>query len=335
MTSEAQSHFSRLQKEIFSVSGESDFERLALEIFQLQVAHVPIYKNYAEHLNVVPASVTKFADIPFLPIEFFKTHEVVADGFNAELEFLSSGTTGQQSHHFVASAELYRQSLLKGFAHRWGRAGDFCFLCLLPSYLERGNSSLVWMCNELVGLSNQKESGFYLDQLEELAQTIGDLEQRKIPAILFGVTFALLDLADLLKIELKTTSIIETGGMKGRGKELTRLELHNRLQASFGSQPIQSEYGMTELLSQAYTDENGLFRCPPWMKISIRDVRDPFALAASGKTGGVDVVDLANLYSCSFISTRDLGRMHDSGSFEIMGRFDNSDVRGCSLMTVD
>lgn len=335
MTSEAQSHFSRLQKEIFSVNGQSDFERLALEVFQLQVIHVPIYKNYAEHLNVVPSNVTKFVDIPFLPIEFFKSHEVMVDGVDAELEFLSSGTTGQQSRHFVASTDLYRQSLLKGFTHRWGAVKDFCLLCLLPSYLERGNSSLVWMCNELVGLSKQKESGFYLDQLEELAETIRDLERRKIPTILFGVTFALLDLANLLKIELKTTSIIETGGMKGKGKELTRLELHDRLQDSFGSQPIQSEYGMTELLSQAYTDEKGLFRCPPWMRISIRDVRDPFALAASGKTGGVNVVDLANLYSCSFISTRDLGRMHDAGSFEIMGRFDNSDLRGCSLMIVD
>ena len=330
-----QSDLKRIQNEIFSIVGAEEFERLALKAFRFQVAHVPIYKKYAEQLKIVPDEVQKLADIPFLPIEFFKSKDVKIAGVEHELEFLSSGTTGQQSRHLVSSAELYRQSVMLGFERRWGNPKEQCFLCLLPSYLERDNSSLVWMCNELIEASVHEESGFYLNQLDDLAQVIQDLEKKGIPTFLFGVTFALIDLADKFKIDLKYTTIIETGGMKGRGRELTRSELHEKLQTSFGSRPIHSEYGMTELLSQAYTDDRGIFHCQPWMKVRIRDVRDPFAQANEGKTGGVDVIDLANLYSCSFISTRDLGRIADCQAFEIMGRFDNSDLRGCSLMTVD
>lgn len=327
--------YSRLSQQIFSVADNKAFERLCIEVFRLQATHVPIYRNYIRTLNVVPEDVTNIADIPFLPIQFFKSHRVIADSFDSELTFLSSGTGGAQSTHYVASSQLYLESMLGSFRHRWGEAEDYCFLCLLPSYIERGNSSLVWMCDQLIRQSPFEESGFYLDQLDDLGETIRKLESREIPTLLIGVTFALLDLAERGDLELKSTTIVETGGMKGRGEELTRAELHRKLQSSFGSKPIQSEYGMTELLSQAYTLENGKFACPPWMKIRIRDVRDPFAQTRTGKTGGIDVIDLANLDSCSFISTQDLGRIDSSGHFEVMGRFDNSDLRGCSLLVVD
>lgn len=322
-----------LAQQVFEVS-ESTFEQTALEVFRVQYAHVPIYRAFCDSLKHTPANVSSLQHIPFLPIEFFKTHRVIADDAIPQLVFESSGTTGTvNSKHFVADTSLYEQSFLRCFEMFYGKAEEFAVLALLPSYLERGNSSLVFMAERLIQLSQQKESGFFLHDFEKLRDTLLALRERKQKTILLGVTYALLDFAELFPFQFPELIVMETGGMKGRREELTREEVHTALCASFAVDAIHSEYGMTELLSQVYSKGGGVFQSPPWMKILLRDVQDPLRLLQEEQTGAVNVIDLANLYSCSFIATGDAGRMQANG-FEILGRLDSADVRGCNLLYV-
>jgi hypothetical protein len=311
----------------------SVFEAIALETFHWQAAENPVYRKYLELLNPGLPVVRSAGDIPFMPVEFFKSHRVVT-GNNPETRvFESSGTTGSDtSRHFIVDEEIYIDSLESGFRHFFGEPEDYCFLALLPSYLERRNSSLVFMMDHLIRKSNHPMGGFYLNNLDDLKINLLELDKSGQKTMLLGVTYALLDLAELLTTNLKNTIVVETGGMKGRREEITRQELQRILRTSFGTEAIGSEYGMTELLSQAWSTGNGIFRTPPWMKIRIRDPYDPFREMPVGKSGGIDVIDLANRFSCSFIQTQDLGRLHPDGSFEVLGRFDNSELRGCNLL---
>ncbi len=318
---------------IFNVKS-SDFDALTLEIFQFQAAANPVYNAYIAALGLNSTGIKKINDIPFFPIRFFRTHEVQTTHFSPELVFESSGTTGTiQSKHRIRDAHLYEQSFTKGFNQFFGNIKDHCILGLLPSYLERKNSSLVYMVNKLINDSGHPSSGFYLDEFDKLEKVLIELEKNKTRTLLIGVSFALLDFAEQKKIKLTTTNIMETGGMKGRREEIVRSELHEQLQSAFGLTKIYSEYGMTELLSQAYSLGNGIFNCPPWMKIMVRDDEDPLDINDSG-SGAINVIDLANVYSCSFISTDDVGKLYEDGSFEVLGRMDGSDLRGCSLMVV-
>ncbi len=270
-----------------------------------------------------------------MPIAFFKSKKVVSSKNIEQSIFSSSGTTGQiTSKHYVTDIALYEKSYLKGFESFYGDVSDYCVLALLPSYLERSGSSLIYMVDDLIKKSNHPDSGFYLDEIDVLIEKLIRLDSQGKKVLLIGVSFALLDLVEKHQLNLKNTIVIETGGMKGRRKELIREELHDILKKGFGTKAIHSEYGMTELLSQAYSQGNGIFKNPPWMKILIRDTEDPLTLLEMGKTGGVNVIDLANINSCSFIATQDLGKVHANDTFEIIGRFDNSDIRGCNLMVL-
>lgn len=310
------------------------FDQCCLETFHYQYQHNQIYRKWCDMLGVPPGSVTSIETIPFLPISFFKTHEVVAGDFEAEVIFESSGTTGMaSSKHLVRDANLYRESFTRAFRQFYGDPKDYCILALLPSYLARGNSSLVYMVDELIRQSSHPGSGFYLHEHEQLAKQIKKLEQENQPVILFGVTYALLDFAEAYPQSLKHTVIIETGGMKGRKKEMTRPEVHALLKQQFGSGEIHSEYSMTELLSQAYAKQEGRFYCPSWMKIVLRSEDDPLHVYQRGR-GVINVIDLANIHSCAFIATDDAGALYEDGSFEILGRIDNSDIRGCSLLAL-
>ncbi len=314
---------------------EEEVVDLALAMFKQQVSEIPIYGKYVRTLGIDPASVKSMFEIPFLPIQFFKTHRVgvEADGIDFTL-FESSGTTGQvSSRHYVKDIEVYETSFLTCFSTFFGAVDDYCILGLLPSYLERGQSSLVYMVNRLIRDSHHPSSGFYLNNDEALHAAIQRLEAAKQPAILFGVTYALLDFAEKYPVSLHYVKIIETGGMKGRRQELLRDEVHAILKDKFSLLQIYSEYGMTELLSQAYSLKDGLFRTPPWMKVIIRDLNDPFMLSSQGK-GALNIIDLANMYSCCFIATDDVGEVFEDGSFTVTGRLDNTDLRGCSLMAV-
>lgn len=320
---------------IFSIQNTTQFEEVALAIFNYQYQHNNVYRKFCDYLGKSVKTVNQLTDIPFLPIEFFKSHQVVCGSKKPEAIFESSGTTqSQTSKHFVPDLSLYEQSYLKAFSLFYGPVENYCILALLPSYLERKGSSLVYMVNDLVKQSNHPDSGFYLHNLEELHHKLSDLEQKGTKTLLIGVSFALLDLAEQFPMPLKSTIIMETGGMKGRRKELIREELHLILTKAFGVQTIHSEYGMTELLSQGYSQGHGIFRSPPWMKILTRDSEDPLSFQMEGKTGGINVIDLANLHSCSFIATQDLGKTLPDDSFEVLGRFDNSDVRGCNLLVL-
>ncbi|MBO0321337.1 acyl transferase [Muricauda sp. CAU 1633] len=320
---------------IFSISNPKEFEEVTLQIFQFQYKNNPVYKAYCDHLKKSPSNVANTTDIPFLPIEFFKTQQITSTHKKAETIFESSGTTQTSvSKHFVPDLKLYEQSFLQGFTTFYGPVEDYCILALLPSYLEREGSSLVYMVNELVSRSNHPDSGFHLHNLAELHQKLITLEKKQIKTLLIGVSFALLDLAEQSPTPLKNTIVMETGGMKGRRKELIREELHHILKKAFGVPKIHSEYGMTELLSQAYSQGDGIFRTPPWMKIITRDTEDPLSLQTHGKTGGINIIDLANVYSCAFIATQDLGKTYSNGFFEVLGRFDSSDIRGCNLMAL-
>ncbi len=315
-------------------AGESGFEALAMEIFQHQFKNNAVYRAYVKALGTDPARVDSVTKIPFLPIRFFKTIEVRSGAFEPEAMFESSGTTGMQnSRHLVKDLSLYKESFTRGFEHFYGPASDYCIIGLLPSYLERGHSSLVYMVDELIRQSGHPQSGFYLHELDKLAAVLQDLEARQQRTLLIGVSFALLDFAEQYKLPLKHTIIMETGGMKGRRKELIRPEMHAILQQSFSIPAIHSEYGMTELLSQAYSKGEGLFRCPSWMKVLVRDDEDPLHVSSAG-AGVINVIDLANIHSCSFIATEDAGNIRPDTSFEILGRVDGSDLRGCSLMVV-
>ena len=293
-----------------------------------------MYRDYVRALNKRPADIQSLAEVPFLPIGFFKNRRVATGSFTEEIIFSSSGTGGTTSKHYLADLDLYRESFTRGFRHFYGDPADYCILALLPSYLERGGSSLVYMCQALIQQSGDTDSGFYLDDFTALYQLLLKKIEAGSPVILLGVTFALLDFAETYELPENQIIIMETGGMKGRRREMIRGEVHKILTRRLGVRQIHSEYGMTELMSQAYSKGEGRFRTPPWMKVMIRDTDDPLSLTATGKTGGVNVVDLANIDSCAFIETQDLGRWHENGEFEIMGRFDNSDIRGCNLMVI-
>lgn len=320
---------------IFNIHNFSDFEKLSLEIFQLQAKNNMVYGEFLNHLDIDISTVNNIHQIPFLPIQFFKTHKIVSSNEPTEQIFLSSGTIGNtQSKHFVNDLNIYKKSFRKGFEYFYGSITDYTVLALLPSYLEREDSSLVFMANDLIKKSGRPKSGFYLNNLAELYETLLELDKNNKKILLIGVSFALLDLTENFNIKLKNTIIMETGGMKGRRKELIREELHQILSEGFGVSEIHSEYGMTELLSQAYSKGKGVFDCPPWMKVLIRDTEDALTVLPLGKSGGINVIDLANIHSCSFIATQDLGISHNQGAFEVLGRFDDSDIRGCNLMVL-
>jgi phenylacetate-coenzyme A ligase PaaK-like adenylate-forming protein len=313
---------------------------MALEIFLFQYENNELYRSYVNAIGVSPETVDTIEKIPFLPISFFKTHRVKTTDFDPEIIFESSGTTGANtSRHLVKSAALYNTSFLKTFRLFYGNPSQWCVLALLPGYLERNNSSLVYMVNELIHKTNNEGSGFYLDEHEKLYQALVKNEIMEKPTLLIGVTYALLDFAQKYSLKLQNTLVMETGGMKGKREEITREEVHEQLKNKLGLSTVHSEYGMTELLSQAYSKGNGRFFCPPWMKVLAREYNDPFSVRSGGDhkkpvNGLVNIIDLANLYSCSFIATDDVGRLHRNNSFEIMGRRDMSDLRGCSLLTV-
>ena len=327
-----------MENKIFSAT-YYNFDELALRLFNFQYHNNELYQAYANSIGVSPNSVGRIEKIPFLPISFFKTHKVQTTAFDPEIIFESSGTTGPEtSRHFIKSALLYQKSFSKAFNLFYGNTGRWCILALLPGYLERENSSLVYMVNDLIKETNNEGSGFYLHDHDKLYQALVRNEIVGKPTLLIGVTYALLDFAQNHQMKLKNTLVMETGGMKGKREEITREEVHEILQSKLGVETIHSEYGMTELLSQAYSNGNGKFQCPPWMKILLREYNDPFAVSsAPGNSkplnGLINVIDLANLYSCSFNATDDVGRLYKNNSFEVLGRRDLSDLRGCSLLT--
>lgn len=318
---------------IFNINNQTEFEDLALQIFSYQFQNNSVYRSFCDLLYIHPSDVKTIKDIPFLPIQFFKTHQVLSSSESIETTFTSSGTTGSvTSKHHVTRLDIYNQSFTKGFQQFYENIEDYVILALLPSYLDRDGSSLIYMVNDMISKSKHPKSGFYLDNLSKLKDTLVKLDSKGKKVLLIGVSFALLDLVETHQFNLKNTIIMETGGMKGRRKELIREELHKQLKDGFGVENIHSEYGMTELLSQAYSKGNGVFKSPNWMKILTRDTEDALTLNDFEKAGGINVIDLANINSCSFIATQDLGRVNKNGSFEIIGRFDNSDIRGCNLM---
>ena len=320
---------------IFNIQTETEFENLAIQIFKFQFENNRVYRSFCDLLYIHPSDVKSLKDIPFLPIQFFKSHSVLSSKESVQTTFTSSGTTGSNtSKHLVTNLEIYEQSFKKGFEHFYGAIEDYVVLALLPSYLERSGSSLIYMVDAFIKQSNRTESGFYLNNLSELKDRLTTVDSQGKKVLLIGVSFALLDLVEAHQFQLKNTIIMETGGMKGRRKELVRDELHAILKQGFGVDAIHSEYGMTELLSQAYSQGNGIFNCPNWMRIVTRDTEDALTLQPTGKAGGINVIDLANINSCSFIATQDLGRVYQNNSFEIIGRFDTSDIRGCNLMVL-
>lgn len=318
---------------IFSISNEKEFNEKALAIFRHQAANCLPYSQFISHLKVEPEKITQVEEIPYLPISFFKTHQVVSDQKKEEIIFSSSGTTGMvQSRHYVTDVEIYDQSFNLAFEQFYGKIEDTCLLALLPSYLERDGSSLIYMVDALLKQSKHPDSGYFLHNHEELYDKLIALKESGQKTILIGVTYALLDFLELYQLDFPELIVMETGGMKGKRKEMVREELHEVLTRGFGVSAIHSEYGMTELLSQAYSLGNGVFDCPNWMKIVLRDTNDPLTLLSTSQTGGINVIDLANINSCSFIATQDLGRLLPGGSFEVLGRFDNADIRGCNLL---
>ncbi|HQH23762.1 MAG TPA: acyltransferase [Bacteroidales bacterium] len=323
-----------LVNRIFSISQQTDFQAITLEIFKLQSEKNRVYRDFIGYLGIDPAAVKRPEDIPFLPAGFFRNHRVVTGSGSAKLVFGSSGTGGEMtSRHYIADPEIYEMSFQGGFQLFYGDPSEYFIAALLPSYAERANSSLIYMARGLIGKSNCRYSGFYGKNIEELLENIQEARAAKRKIILLGVSFALLDLAEKYSPDLSGVIVMETGGMKGRRKEIIREELHAVLKKGFNVDKIHSEYGMTELLSQAYSAGDGLFRCPPWMRILIRDPRDPLCLLeGTGQSGGINIIDLANIHSCSFIASDDLGRMEENGSFEVLGRFDSSDIRGCNLL---
>ena len=320
-------------EDIFALETDQEFDAKALEIFRIQSVNVPVYREFIRYMRIDPSSVSTVLQIPFIPAGFFKHHKIIQTGYNADREFISSGTTGPEvSCHFVADTKIYSKSILKAFRLFYGDPAEYCILALLPSYLERGNSSLAFMADLLIKESGHPAGGFYLNEYRKLIEAIYTLKRERCKILLLGVSFALLDLAEQYNPDFSGTVIMETGGMKGRRREITREELHGILCEKLNVPVIHSEYGMTELLSQAYSASRGLFKSPPWMKIMIRDPYDPGAYLEEGRTGSVNIIDLANFYSCSFIATSDLGRIVPGKGFEIIGRMDNSDIRGCNLL---
>jgi phenylacetate-coenzyme A ligase PaaK-like adenylate-forming protein len=325
--------------DIFSISNQKQFEKIALKVFRFQYENNIVYREFCDFLKTDTTKVKSLAQIPFLPIEFFKTRKVISkspetSGLIQNI-FTSSGTTGiTTSQHYVTDVTLYEESYRIGFSQFYGNIENYAILALLPSYLEREGSSLIHMVDDLIKKTENPESGFYLNNHNDLIKKLIQLDSEGQNTILIGVTYALLNLIEVQKFQLQNTIIMETGGMKGRRKEMIREELHEQLCQGFGVATIHSEYGMTELLSQAYSLGNGLFECPAWMQILIRDTEDPLTYVPSAKSGGINVIDLANINSCSFIATQDLGKKYPNNSFEVLGRFDNSDIRGCNLMII-
>jgi len=321
------------QQQIFGINNDEQFEAIALQLFRHQAQYCDVYRDFIAGLRVDVDSVTSIEQIPFLPIQFFKSHKVLSSNDAVEVEFSSSGTTGMvTSRHLVTDVSWYRQSFRRAFELFYGDIKDYTILALLPSYLERGGSSLVYMVDDLIQQSNNPDSGFFLYNHDELYTQLIKQQQNQKPTILIGVTYALLDFVEQYQIDFPQLIIMETGGMKGKRKEMIREELHAALCAGFGVKSIHSEYGMTELLSQAYSTGEGLFKCPPWMRILTRDTNDPVTILPHNKAGGINVIDLANVNSCAFIATQDLGKIYPGGQFEVLGRFDNADIRGCNLL---
>lgn len=325
-----------LHKKIFTVQTSSEFEKIALEVFRYQAEHNPVYRAYLNNLDCDPARISQVTDIPFLPVEYFASFPVITGEGPIQAEFRSSGTTRvARCRHCIHDLSVYEESFVRTFESHYGELKGLCILALLPGYMERKDSSLVYMVDALIRRTEHPGSGFYLDNFQDLKEMLiqlGKLEQR---TLLFGVSFALLDFAEFFDLPLINTIVMETGGMKGRKKEITRDELHHRLCEKFGVPEIHSEYGMTEILSQAYSRGGGIFYAPSWMKILIRDAYDPFDYLPTGRAGGINIIDLANIHSVSFVETQDLGKLHDDGGFEVLGRFDHSDIRGCNLLLED
>lgn len=323
-----------LTDHIFHLSSEADFEATALLVFELQYENNTVYRTYCQHIGKSKGNVRNLSDIPFLPISFFKTHDVKTGDFEPELTFRSSGTTGmERSRHLIKDAALYRKSLIESFRHFYRNPSDYVFLALLPNYIEQKNSSLIYMMEELMRESGAKENGYYLYNHEDMYQKLIQLRDNQQKTILWGVTFALLDFAEQYTLDFPQLVVFETGGMKGRRKEMVKEELYDILRKAFGVADIHSEYGMCELLSQAYSKGGNIFSTPPWMQLRLRSEKDPFDGSNQMATGVINIIDLANLHSCAFIATEDLGRRHPNG-IEILGRMDHSQTRGCSLMVL-
>lgn len=320
-------------KNIFAVKTEKEFNDLAIQVFDYQFNNLPIYQEFCKKIKVNLSQIKHYSQIPFLPIEFFKTHTIITENKQTETIFTSSGTSGTTvSKHFVADLKIYEESFTKAFELFYGSLTDYCFLALLPSYMEREGASLIYMVEQLIAKSKHPDSGFYLNDYPALLSQLKKLNKNSENVILLGVSYALLDLVETFTIPLKHTIVMETGGMKGKRKELVRHELHHQLAKGFEVKNIHSEYGMTELLSQAYSLGNGVFKTPPWMKVIIRDTYDPLSRKEHQQIGGINIIDLANVYSCAFIETKDLGKTFVDNTFTVLGRFDNTDIRGCNLM---
>lgn len=325
----------KLINSILNIKSDIEFNEFALKIFFHQYNNNAIYRQFVDLNHIEICNINEYTKIPFLPIDFFKYNKIFSKNSSPVNYFESSGTTGmERSKHYYSSLNNYEQSFIKGFNYFYGDIKNYCLLAVLPNYLEQKHSSLIYMIDKLIYKTTHKDSGFYLNNLEELSVKLLSLQKANKKTILFGVTYALLDLAEKFPIKIPDTIIFETGGMKGRRKEMIREEIHNILENTFEVTAIHGEYGMTELFSQAYSKGNGIFNTPPWMKILIRDINDPFTILKNNKTGGINVIDLANIDSCSFIATQDLGKKNIDDSFEITGRFDNSDIRGCNLMVL-
>ena len=321
-----------LSKRIFKISNEVEFNSIALEVFEFQYKKIPVYKKYVDLIKSPKKSIVHYNEIPFLPINFFKNNNIIADNSKIEKTFLSSGTAKKiRSKHLVKDLKLYEQSFSFGFKHFYSDPKEWTILALLPSYLDQGDSSLIYMVDNFIIKSKNPESDYITYDLDILKNLILKLKNKNV--LLIGVSYALLELSELDSLNLENWVIMETGGMKGRRKEMVREDLHRKLKKAFNVNSIHSEYGMTELLSQAYSKKNGLFKTPPWMKFIIRDFEDPYSMAKINSSGGINIIDLANIYSCSFIETQDIGKEIEKGSFEILGRFDQSEVRGCNLLS--
>jgi phenylacetate-coenzyme A ligase PaaK-like adenylate-forming protein len=323
-----------ISDKIFEIKDQAGFLEKALDVFRYQAENNPVYREFISKPGIMNKMVNSVTTIPFLPVEFFRNFKIITGNLPHEIVFESSGTSGNlTSRHYVTDLEIYRKSFRESFRIFYGNPADYVIAALLPSYLEKQNSSLIYMMNELISLTGNPLSGFFNSNFIELIATINKARKEKQKILLMGVSFALLDLAEQFSPDLSDVVVIETGGMKGRRKELTRPELHSILMRKLNVRAIHSEYGMAELLSQAYSNGEGIFHCPPWMKILIRDPQDPLSVTYEpGITGGISIIDLANINSCSFIATADLGRLHEDGGFEVLGRFDNSDIRGCNLL---
>ena len=320
-------------KFFYKIKSEDAFEKFCFKLLYKHYESNSTYRSYCDLINRPPSIIKSVKEIPFLPVSFFKTHSVKTFNEKSKIIFKSSGTTNNKpSKHFLKDTTNYKKSFSKSFELFYGRPSDWVILALLPGYIENTESSLIYMITDLIKQSDSDSSGFYLDDFDKLHKTLLELESKKQKTILIGVSFALLNFIEKNKIKLKHTIIIETGGMKGKRKELIRTELHKTLCNGFGVKSIHSEYGMTELLSQAYSVKNGLFKCPPWMRVLSREIDDPLLLCKDEQAGGLNIIDLANSYSCPFIATDDIGKVYSNGYFEVLGRFDQAEIRGCNLM---